>query len=145
MMRENYNMRRRKMEMEMSGRCATCPIQGRFPEVCRLHQEQMMRKGLNGLLATNHGWVCWGMRIATGAGLGLAGAMAGLAVVPVFGAKAILGHMIGYQIAGAVSATGAGVNVAMKLKHKGPMPNKKRIKSRSELRKRYARLPYTLS
>jgi len=144
MMKKDYNMRR-KIEMELSGRCAICPLQGRFPEVCRLHRQQMMRKRSHGLFFANNGWVCWGMRIATGAGVGLAGAVAGLAVVPVFGAKAVLGHMIGYQIAGAASATGAGVNVAMRMKHQGRGLGGRRIAHRSELRRGYARLPDTLS
>ena len=144
MMKKDYKMRR-QIEMELSGRCATCPLQGRFPEVCRIHRQQMIRKTSHGLSCSHNGWVCWGMRIATGAGVGLAGAVAGLAVVPVFGAKALLGHMIGYQIAGAASATGASVNVAMKIKHKEHGPTRRRVGHRSDLRRRHARLPDTLS
>ena len=53
-----------------------------------------------------------------GAGLGVTGAVAGMAVVPAFGMKALLGHVIAMKVAGGGGIVGAGTNVMIGMKKK---------------------------
>ncbi|VEN74113.1 magnetosome protein Mad7 [Candidatus Desulfarcum epimagneticum] len=130
---------------ELGTQCAICPLRGLFPEVCKLHRAQMMKKNARGAPFVKNEWVCWGAKIVTGAGVGLAGAVAGMAVVPALGVKALLGHMIAYQIAGAASATGAGVNVVTHAKKRTCETDSGKPHRRIGLKRQYTRLPYTLS
>jgi hypothetical protein len=129
----------------LSGQCAICPIKGLFPEVCKRHREQMLNKNSYNLSFVQNRWFSWGTKLATGAGVGLAGSVAGLAIIPAFGTKAVLGHIIGYKIVGAATATGAGVNISKQMKKDAISLGKKKIKSRFSSRKKFTRLPYTLS
>ena len=150
MTKEDHNMTKEDHKMvdakiDLGSQCAICPVRGLFPEVCRLHREQMMKRDIMDLSFTRKGWMCWGTKIAAGAGIGLAGAVAGLAVVPAFGAKAVLGHMIGYQIAGAATVAGAGTNFTVQMKNKKCSIPKRKYKSKLRLRKHINKLPYSLS
>ncbi len=135
----------KKAEIDLVTQCAICPIKGLFPEVCKLHRNQLLKNSKMGISFAKKGWVCWGAKIAAGAGIGLAGAVGGLAVIPAFGAKAVLGHMIGYQIAGVATVAGAGTNFAIQMKNRSCSTKKHKQRPGVKSRNRYSKLPYSLS
>ncbi|MCG8634109.1 MAG: hypothetical protein MI863_09795 [Desulfobacterales bacterium] len=124
--------------------CLTCPVKGLLPEVCTIHRKQMKGRSPGGYSLLESKWTGIGVTLAAGAGMGLAGSVAVLAVAPALGAKAALGHMLGYQIAGAASATGAGIGAGIRLKKTEAGAGRQKRVARTGLRNRYTRIPYTL-
>ncbi len=111
--------------------CETCEMRGYSPELCKIHIQHLVhsKKTDN---PSKSGWRYWGVKMAIGAGVGVTGAVAGMTVVPVFGVKAMLGHMMAVKVAGGGGAVGAGSNVALSIKNKGgTRPNKKKKQIRS--------------
>ncbi len=132
-------------KIDLAGQCIICPTGGSFPEICEIHQKQVFESLVNKSDFTKAKGRGWAFKIALGAGVGFTGALAGLAVLPAFGAKAILGHLIGYQIAGGVTLAGAGTNVALHM-HKKPQQFDHNGKKPGErFRNKYYKLPYSLS
>nr|MBF0220783.1 hypothetical protein [Desulfobulbaceae bacterium] len=72
-----------------------------------------------------------------GAGIGITGTLAGLAVLPAFGAKALLGHTLAAKLSGAGGAMGAGANV---VRHK-----KNNCQKSQKMKKRNLILPKSFS
>ena len=117
--------------MKKKNMCSSCPVKGYSKEICKMHgksvaqtkqcpQAQCSLKSL-------------GKKAAWGAGIGVTGTLAGLAALPAFGAKAILGHTLATTLSGAGGAMGAGANV---VRHK-----KKKCNKTQKMRKRTVLLP----
>ncbi len=128
--------------------CAICPIKGLFPEVCRIHQKQMRLDKQSMFSLGEKASGRWVKVVTVGAGIGFAGAIAGLSVVPAFGMKTILGHSLGYRIMGIGTIAGGSTKVIIEMKRKDTCTinkNLKKPKPRLGLRNRYLKLPYSLS
>lgn len=92
-------------------KCEECDIQGYSPQLCQLHQKR--HSSTNGTEVTPPKWMAFAKPALIGAGLGATGTLAGLAVLPALGMKALLGHALGLKIAGAGGACGAGTNTVI--------------------------------
>jgi len=96
-------------------KCEECEYRGYSPEVCKFHSiqdgscEEMED-------SENHPLKTISKAVAVGAGAGLAATVAGIAVGPIIGLKAALGHAVAAKITAGGGVAGAGVNVARKLK-----------------------------
>ena len=99
--------------------CDTCAIKGYSPDLCRMHLRHMA-KGEKRCASQPESipWRRWGRNAALGAGAGVVGTVAGMAVLPTFGMKALLGHLVSAKIAGVGGVAGAGANVAINYKDK---------------------------
>jgi len=87
-------------------------LNGYSQEICRFHARSLIKQG-RGKEEECPMWEYWGKRAALGAGLGAGGVIAGLAVLPLFGMKAILGHLLAVKIAAAGGVAGMSTNMAM--------------------------------
>ena len=115
--------------------CTNCPVKGYSKEICKMHSKSIanspdcpQKKCSLGSLGKKAFW---------GAGIGITGTIAGLAVLPAFGAKAILGHTLAAKLSGAGGAMGAGANV---VRHK-----KKNCQKSKKMKKRSLILPKSFS
>ena len=101
-----------KSESSMKKSCASCSIHGYSAEICKLHIRQQKK-----CKAENFGrkprWQRWGNSALIGAGLGVGGAFACMAVAPLLGAPVLLGHMVAAQIAAGAAGAGAGSRMAL--------------------------------
>lgn len=105
-------------------KCDCCPVRGYSQEICTYHLKHP--NGREEGCSTSR-WGFWGAKALVGAGVGLTGVVAGMAVLPVVGAKAAIGHLVGAKIAGSGCALGAGTNVAINYRSK----NGEKIRKRS--------------
>jgi hypothetical protein len=87
--------------------CETCMIQGYSSHLCKLHRKN--HKG-DCQQSSDSNWKSMAKPALIGAGVGVTGTFAGLAVLPALGLKALLGHAIALKITGAGGACGAGTN-----------------------------------
>lgn len=111
-------------------KCETCEYKGYSPEVCKLHSSKGGATNED-QCGFDHPLKRVGKTLAFGAGAGVAAAFAGIAVAPVIGLKALLGHAVAAKItAGGVA--GAGVNIARKWKKNSEGPSR-RIRKRKSL------------
>ena len=95
----------------IKSQCTNCSFRGYSKEICKIHS----KKAMNGQTCSVHecSWKSFGKKAFIGAGIGVTGMFAGLAVLPALGLKAILGHSLAVTISGAGGAIGAGTNVAI--------------------------------
>lgn len=99
--------------------CDSCIIQGYSPELCKMHLKHMERPTTGKTPAIDPETAKHvGYTAAIGACIGVAGTIAGMAVVPALGMKALLGHLAAVKAAAAGGAFGAGANVAVNAKKK---------------------------
>lgn len=121
----------------IESQCSTCSIRGYSKEICKLHRKHMHKEicqhheteaPLTSGKAMPCSWKSFGLKAAIGAGLGVTGMFAGLAVLPVFGLKAILGHSLATTLSGAGGALGAGTNVALHQRKQCSTDGKKKKK-----------------
>jgi len=96
-------------------KCETCEYKGYSAEICRFHS---IRGNSCDELdpGRDHSLKRIGKAVVLGAGAGLAATFTGIAVAPIIGLKAALGHAIAAKITVGGGVAGAGVNVARKLK-----------------------------
>jgi hypothetical protein len=113
--------------------CSTCSIRGYSNDICKLHYKTMSKEG-----CVHHtenqpqeecSWKSLGKKAAIGAGIGIAGTCAGLAVLPALGLKALLGHTLATTVSSAGGALGAGTNVAIHRRKKCSNVIKKKKRS----------------
>lgn len=105
--------------------CDNCTIKGYSFEICKKHLEHLAHEGSSskkpGLDPQVKSLVG---KAAVGAGIGAGVCLAGMAVAPAIGVKALLGHLIAAKVTGAGGVVGAGANVALnkikKTKHRLP-------------------------
>lgn len=102
-----------KCNKKKKSQCASCTINGYSPEVCKLHHKQQVKKSVSREDGPKPLWRQWSAKALIGAGVGAGGAMAGIAVAPIFGVKALFGHVIATKIACGAAGAGAGSNVAI--------------------------------
>ncbi len=121
----------------IESQCITCSIRGYSKEICKLHRQHMNKETCQhheAAITPTSGkpqpcsWKSFGLKAAIGAGLGVTGMFAGLAVLPVFGLKAILGHSLATTLSGAGGALGAGTNVALHQRKQCSTDGKKKKK-----------------
>jgi hypothetical protein len=116
--------------------CDSCAIKGYSLEICKKHLEHMAHEkssakktGLDPQLKSLAG------KAAVGAGIGVGICLAGMAVAPAIGAKALLGHLIAAKVTGAGGAVGASAGVALnkikKTKRRLPAKGRKTPRSQS--------------
>jgi len=104
-------------------KCLHCSLRGYSPDFCKFHHENVP-PGLDD--DENECLLFWSKKAAIGAGAGIAGMVAGMAVLPAFGMKAILGHFVAAKMTGVGGIVGAGTNVAANLKKQQKKKTKKR-------------------
>ena len=104
--------------------CETCPIKGYSPELCKMHLRHLAtREEKDHSSHTEEDqWLSLGRKAVIGACIGVTGALVGMAALPSFGMKAMLGHYISAKVAGAGGIIGAGANLAINY-GKGPQVN----------------------
>lgn len=109
---------------KQTSNCDTCPFRGYSTEICKLHSKHAH----DSLECDDNdcSWTSWGKKAAIGAGVGITGVFAGMAVLPAFGMKAILGHFLALKVTGAGGVVGAGANVAVNLKKAPTRQHKKK-------------------
>ena len=115
-------------------KCEACEFRGYSPEVCRFHstKDGSCEESDD---TKDHPLKTISKAVAVGAGAGVAVTLAGMAVGPIIGLKAALGHAVAAKITAGSGVAGAGVNVARKLK-KG--------ESKAKTKKKAALLPMYL-
>ena len=117
--------------------CDTCPIVGYSPDLCRMHLRHMAKgKKRYSSQPESIPWRRWGRNAALGAGVGVVGTVAGMAVFPSLGMKAVLGHLVAAKIAGVGGVAGAGTNVAVNYKDKDKGEEKKKPEADQSNRKK---------
>lgn len=107
--------------------CTHCSFRGYSKEICKLHSRKVMNGHPCGVQECS--WKSLGKKAVIGAGLGVTGIFAGLAVLPAFGLKAILGHSLAVTMSSAGGALGAGTNVVIHRRKKCQPVGKKRKRS----------------
>ena len=106
-------------------KCDTCEYKGYSPELCRLHYHRLAQADREGCKHHSSLYQKVGKTTVVGAGAGLAAGTLGIALAPVVGLKALIGHFMAAKLAfggGAAGAgTGAGIGVlsAKKTKKRG--------------------------
>ena len=98
--------------------CDACPIMGYSPDLCRLHRSHLAKEKNSSSHKQGNSLQSWSVKAAVGAGIGITGAVFGMAALPAFGMKAILGHLVSVKVAGAGGVLGAGANIALNYKKK---------------------------
>ena len=116
--------------------CSRCIFKGYSKELCTLHRKKVATDCLCSTLA-ECSWKSFGEKAVIGAGIGVAGIFAGLAVLPAFGLKAILGHTLAINLSGTGGALGAGANMELHRRHHCKTSRKK--KKRPLLLPKYCR------
>ncbi len=105
-------------------KCEACEYRGYSPEVCRFQSSlDGSCEGPDG----NNALKTISKAIVVGAGAGVAVTIAGMAVGPIMGFKAVLGHAVAAKITAGSGVAAAGVNVARKLR-KGELKSKTKKK-----------------
>ena len=105
--------------------CRSCIFKGYSRELCTLHRKKITN-GQSCAVEPECSWKYFGKKAFVGAGIGFAGMFAGLAVLPAFGMKAILGHTMAINLSGAGGALGAGANVVIHRRPKCQSAKKKK-------------------
>lgn len=101
-------------------KCEACEYKGYSMEICRLHSAKGGPCNTKGP-GEHQSKAKIGKTVAWGAGVGLAAVVTGMAVAPIIGLQAVLGHVAAKLTMGGVA--GAGVNVFRHWK-KGEAPPK---------------------
>ena len=104
------------MKKDIYSECESCTIRGYSPELCKMHLQHVAKE--KNIAKPTSPLKNLGGAAAIGAGVGVTGCLAGMAIAPALGAKAILGHLVAVKVAGAGGAVGAGANVALNKKKK---------------------------
>jgi hypothetical protein len=96
-------------------KCEACEFRGYSTEVCRLHSthDGSCKEPDD---TSKHPLKTITKAVAVGAGAGVAVTIAGIAVGPIIGLNAVLGHAIAAKIIAGSGVVGAGASVARKLK-----------------------------
>lgn len=103
--------------------CSNCSFRGYSREICKLHSKKTLHG--HSCSGEKYSWKFFGKKAVIGAGIGVTGIFAGLAVLPAFGLKVILGHSLA-AMSGAGGAIGASTNVAIHHRKKSLTSVKKR-------------------
>jgi len=120
------------VKKETGKKCSSCTIQGYSPEICKLHL-QHRKKCVADCDEHRSSWKKWRNSALVGAGVGAGGAVACMAVIPVIGIKAILGHMIATKITFGAASLGAGSNMALNAGRRKSEGAKRKGKRKSSL------------
>ncbi len=113
--------------MDIKSRCASCEIQGYWPDLCKAHIRKMVTRKTDKKVEEcphySRSIVKYGKTAAVGAGVGVVLAAGSMAAIPSVAMKAMFGHVAAVKAgAGAGGGiAGAGINI---FRHKKKVPVK---------------------
>jgi len=102
---------------EQKTECDTCIIKGYSPDLCKMHLKHMAHQSHQSShkksSITPEMAKKLGGSAAVGIGIGLLSSVAGIALIPALGIKALIaGELAAFKVAAAGGVVGAGANVA---------------------------------